>query len=230
VLDAGSGLRRLGEALAGPVDADILLSHTHFDHLMGLPFFQPLYAEDSALRLHAGHLAQDKLEQAIRLVLTPPLAPDLRAFIKAAPRISAFKCGESFDLHPGLVIETSALSHPGGATGYRINWAGRSVAYITDTEHEPGRLDPGILHLARDAAAVIYDSTFLEAEFAQRRGWGHSTWQQGVALARAAGAAKLILFHHAPERTDDALHQIAAAAHADFSGASAAFDGMTMQL
>ncbi|TIU17706.1 MAG: MBL fold metallo-hydrolase, partial [Mesorhizobium sp.] len=109
-----------------------------------------------------------------------------------------------------------------------VEWGGRVVAVITDTEHEPDKLDQAVLGLIEDADLVIYDCTYTEEEMERRRGYGHSTWQQGVKLCEAAGARGLALFHHDPTRTDEELDEIEKLAKEGFAGAFAARDGQTL--
>jgi phosphoribosyl 1,2-cyclic phosphodiesterase len=116
--------------------------------------------------------------------------------------------------------------HPNGAVGFRVNFAGRSVCYVTDTEHVPGKLDEGILDLIRGADIMIYDCMYNESEFECCRGYGHSTWQQGVRLCEAAGVGRLVIFHHRPGRDDADLRQIEAEAQARFPGAIMAGAGL----
>jgi phosphoribosyl 1,2-cyclic phosphodiesterase len=125
-------------------------------------------------------------------------------------------------------VRTVPLSHPDRATGYRVEHAGKSVAYVTDTEHEPGRLDDNVLALVARADVMIYDSTYTDEEFPSRTGWGHSTWQEGVRLAAAAGVRRLVVFHHDPGRDDAALDRIAAAAAARRPGTLVAREGMVI--
>jgi phosphoribosyl 1,2-cyclic phosphodiesterase len=231
ILDAGTGLRALGMVLAAtgePVTADLLLSHTHLDHIMGLGFFAPLYSPTTTIRLHAGHLPADDLRRAVHAVLTAPLAPDLLGAARALLDIKAFTAGQDLALQPGLTVQTAPLYHPGGSTGYRISWNGRSVVYVTDTEHDPGRADPHVLGLIRGASLMIYDTNYTDEEFSSLRGRGHSTWQEAVRLADAAQVAKLVLFHHDSGRNDDDLDRIAAAATALRPDTVVAFDGLVL--
>jgi phosphoribosyl 1,2-cyclic phosphodiesterase len=234
LLDAGTGARPLGEALlrAGePIAAEVLLSHTHLDHIGGLPFFAPIYARGAALRFWAGHLGgrAGVLEAALGASWSAPLLPDLRRQFRASLRFQDFVAGETLHPQSGLSIATAALQHPGGSVGYRVQWGGRAVAYVTDTEHQPGELDPAVLALARGADCLIYDSAYTDAEFPHHRGWGHSTWQQGVRLAAAAGAARVVLFHHEPGRRDDEMALIETSARAMHAGAMAAREGLELE-
>lgn len=231
ILDAGTGLRPMGDALAAAgtvVDADLLLTHTHFDHIGGLGFFEPLTREGTQLRLHGGHLPLPELRAALVSALSPPLMPDLWKLMRGRLTVGTLPIGQAADLHPGLQVRAERLRHPGGAVGFRVEWQGRSVAYVTDTEHQPGTRDPAVLRLARDADIFIYDCNYTDEEFSQRVGWGHSTWQEGVRLADAAGARTLVLFHHDPWRSDAQVDAIARAASAARPGTVAAAEGVVL--
>ena len=233
LLDAGTGARALGEALVAtgrPVSADVFFSHTHLDHIGGLPFFAPIYQNGTKLRFWGGHLGRGALEAALDRSWSAPLMPDLRRMFRADLRFEEFRQGSVLQPQPGLRVETAALRHPGGCTGYRVEWQGRVVTYATDTEHKPGDLDPHVLHLARGADVLVYDASYEEAEFASHLGWGHSTWQHAVRLAEVAGVRRLVLFHHEPGRDDQALAQIEQQAAARRAGTLAAREGMLIEL
>jgi phosphoribosyl 1,2-cyclic phosphodiesterase len=122
------------------------------------------------------------------------------------------------------------LNHPGGAIGYRVEWQGRSVARIYDIEHIPGIYDPVSLEMMRDADLAVYDCTYNEDEMQRFKGFGHSTWQHGVELAKMAGAKSFALFHHAPSRTDVQLEHMEQEAQAAFPCAFAARDHQVIEL
>jgi phosphoribosyl 1,2-cyclic phosphodiesterase len=231
ILDAGTGLRSLGGALVaqgGAVDADLLLSHTHLDHIIGLAFFAPLFIPGTKLRIHGGHLPEAGLQAALTASLSAPLMPDLLAVARAQIDIRSMEADVATQLRPGLAVTAAHLHHPGGSVGFRITWRGKVVAYVTDTEHTPGAPDPQVLRLAEAADILIYDANFTDAEFSARRGWGHSTWQEGVRLADAAGVGRLVLFHHDPARTDSEMDAIAHAAAEARPGTLAAAEGLTL--
>lgn len=234
IFDAGTGIKKLGDHLngrGGAVEADILFGHVHVDHIVGVPFFAPFYHAEHRVRLWAGNLLpKESLEAAIRSMMRPPLFPiEIEAF-KAEVQFRDFHAGELLDLGDGVKAHTAMLNHPGGAVGYRLECAGKSVAYITDTEHRPGELDVTVLSLARDADLMVYDCTYTDEEFPTYAGWGHSTWQQGVRLANAAGAKRLAIFHHDPDHDDAFLRKVEAEAARLHPGAFVAREGLVLRL
>ena len=229
IFDAGTGLRALGETLQPPVDADLFFSHTHWDHIIGLPFFRPAYSPDNRFVIWGGHLTPDRtIEQALRQAMETPLFPVPLDIFKARVTFRDFPAGRTLEPRPGVQVRTAALNHPNSATGYRVEYGGRSVCYVTDTEHTPGKPDQTVLALIAGADIVIYDSTYTDEELPRYTGWGHSTWQEGVRLCRAAGARKLVLFHHDPMRDDRALAALEQEAANAFPGTVAAREGLTL--
>lgn len=147
-----------------------------------------------------------------------PMFPVPLEAMQAKLTFEDFEAGENFDLFGDVAIKTAPLNHPNGATAYRIEHAGKSVVYVTDTEHIPGKPDQNILALIEGADMVIYDSTYTEEEFPEKIGWGHSTWNEGMRLCQAANVKKLAIFHHDPEHTDDFMDKLAEEARDEWSG------------
>jgi len=234
IFDAGTGLRCFGKALARSgkaVDADIFFSHCHIDHVCGLPFFAPVYSPTNRLRLWAGSLpSPGGLAAALGQLMSNPLFPTNLDSFKASLAFRDFCAGDVLTPRPGVTVRTAPLNHPGGATGYRVEYGTSSLAYITDTEHGPGELDEHVLQLAADVDLMIYDSNYTDDEWPSHVGWGHSTWQQGVRLAGKAKAKILAIFHHDPEHTDDLLDRVAAEAAALLPGTIVAAEGMTLRI
>jgi phosphoribosyl 1,2-cyclic phosphodiesterase len=234
IFDAGTGLRPLGNALieaAKPADTDIFLSHCHIDHLSGLPFFMPLHAEGNRIRIWAGNLKPaGSAEAAVRKMMSHPLFPIEIDMARSKVEFHDFRAGETLNPRPGITLKTAPLNHPGGATGYRLEFGGRSVAYLTDMEMANGAVDAGVLALAKGTSLVIIDSTYTDAELPSHEGWGHSSWQQCVKLANDAGAAKLCLFHHDPDHNDADMDAIAAAVSKARPGTVVAKEGLRIDL
>jgi len=231
ILDGGTGIRELGAALRGqgPFDADLLLTHTHMDHIGGIPFFGPLFDPTSTWRLHAGHLLPRRtLEGVLIDFMSDPVFPVPPSIFDAKVSFIDFEAGATLPLHPDVTVRTALLNHPQGSTGYRIEHGGKSFCYITDTEHPAEGRDENIVELVRGADMVVYDATYTDEEYPAHRGWGHSTWQEGVRLADAAGVKTLIIFHHDPDHDDARMDAIAAEAEALRPGTITAREGMTL--
>ena len=213
VFDGGTGIRELGHAMKTepPGAVDVLLTHFHLDHIAGLPFWGPAYTPGNSIVFRAARLQETYgLREILHKMMSPPLFPIPLDEFKADVRFEDFDFGEGFEIAPGVQVDTRPLNHPGGACGYRVGHAGRSVAYVTDTEHVPGQDDGNVLDLMRGADLVFYDATYTEEEFPCHKGWGHSTWQEAVRLADLAGSGTLVLFHHDPKHEDADLDRIAA--------------------
>jgi phosphoribosyl 1,2-cyclic phosphodiesterase len=233
IFDGGTGLRLLGNELmrgGRPLEFDLFFSHTHFDHICGLPFFAPCYDPSASIHIWAGHLWPDKgIEQVINEMMIAPLFPIPLSTFTARIVFTDFIAGEVIVPRPGVRIVTAPLNHPNGATGYRIEYGGKVVAYVTDTEHQPGQLDRNVLTLIDGADVMIYDASYTDAEFPAHKSWGHSTWEEGVRLADAAGVKTFVIFHHDPGHDDAFMDQVAAAAAKARPGTIVAQEGLVVR-
>jgi phosphoribosyl 1,2-cyclic phosphodiesterase len=231
VLDAGTGIRPLGERMLreGIRECAVLSSHLHWDHIQGLPFFLPAWIPGHRVTL----VGRPGIRQALETQMTPPCFPVRLADMKAELAFREVESGERIEIGEASV-RAATLNHPGGVYGYRVEHGGASVVYATDTEHYACP-DPHLVELARGADVLIYDAMYTEDEYAGRIGptkvgWGHSTWEAGVAVAEAAGVGRLVLFHHDPRRSDadiDAIERSAALAR---PGTVAAREGDAIRL
>lgn len=234
ILDAGTGLRGLGNELMGrgPVDATLLLSHLHWDHIQGIPFFTPIYLPTTRLHVVSGPCGAPAKE-VLRRQMTAPVFPV--EMDELAASLSFMEVRDRQRIVVGEAeVSVARANHPDPVYAWRVEHRGRSVVYATDTEHY-SCVDPGLRALARNADVLIYDAQYLPSEYAgeggpSRVGWGHSTWEAATELARAAGVGQLVLFHHDPSRNDDAVAHIEELARSRFSGTVAAREGMRLSL
>ena len=234
ILDAGTGIRNLGHWLLrkNVKSADILLSHTHWDHINGFPFFTPAFHPDCNFVIMAGHLKNGKIEKLFADQMQSPYFPVPLDAMTAAKEFADFNAGDSFELGSGgnIKIRTALLNHPNGATAYRITYSGKSFCYVTDTEHVIGQPDQNILGLIEGADLVVYDCTYTDKEFPGKIGWGHSTWQEGIRLCKAANVKKLAIFHHDPDHEDLFMRRVESKAKAMWPGAIVAREHMHIKL
>ena len=233
ILDAGTGVRNLGHWLMKKrvSDAVLLLSHTHWDHINGFPFFSPAFRPDHTFRIMAGHLG-DKggVESVFASQMSQPTFPVPLEVMGGKLIFEDFNSGDVLDFGPEIKVKTTMLNHPEGAIGYRIEYMGKVMCYVTDTEHVPGKPDEAVLKLIEGADLVIYDSTYTDAEFPAKVGWGHSTWQEGVRLGMEAGVKNLAIFHHDPDHEDLFMEDIETQARKMWDGAIVAREHMRFTL
>ncbi|MBW4649297.1 MAG: MBL fold metallo-hydrolase [Kastovskya adunca ATA6-11-RM4] len=235
IFDGGTGLRMLGKTLASQkaIEAHWFFTHYHWDHIQGIPFFTPVFNKGNCFHIHGaapqGEVMEQHFNDRVLHLNSPVPIKEVQADLKFYDVV----CGDTFTLDD-ITIETSPLNHPNGAMGYRITWEGHSVFYCTDTEHFPDRLDENVLHLARNADILIYDAMYTDEEYhnpkSPKVGWGHSTWQEAIKVAEAAGVKKVAIFHHEPNHSDDFLDGIEVEVQERFSGGFLAREGMVVSV
>lgn len=206
ILDAGTGLRELGIALNGtsPLTVDLFLSHLHWDHIQGIPFFRPAYDPQSTLRLY-GPVQHRPLKELLGLGMDDPFFPVDLDGLPVQLEIHEVESGSTRMAGP-YRVRGAKIFHPAPALAYRLEADGRSLVYATDTEDPfSGEANP-VVELARDADMLIHDGQYLDTDF--KPGWGHSTVATALDVARRARVKRLVLYHHDPDRTDDALDRI----------------------
>jgi phosphoribosyl 1,2-cyclic phosphodiesterase len=228
ILDAGTGLRTLGnERMAhGPRHSTILLSHLHWDHVAGLQFFTPIYVPGHRVEIASGPNGVMSHDAAIRSLFKAPFFPVDFDDLSGTVTTRELRANDHFTIGD-ITITMAKLNHPDPVYGYRLEHGGQSIVYATDTEHF-SCVDPTLKKLAAGADILIYDSQYTPEEYPTRVGWGHSTWEAGAELARAAGVPQLVLFHHDPGRSDAALAALEAAAQAALPGTVAAREGLVL--
>jgi phosphoribosyl 1,2-cyclic phosphodiesterase len=215
IFDGGTGLQRLGNHLLKemPVEAYMFFTHYHWDHIQGFPFFTPAFIPGNCFHIY-GAVPPDAISMRQHFIerVLHPNSPVPIAGMQSDMKFYEVIPGDVIELD-GITLETGKLNHPNGAMGYRVSWNGHSVFYCTDTEHFPDHIDDSVLQLAQNADLLIYDAMYTDEEYhnpkSPKIGWGHSTWQEGLKIAKTAGVKRLVVFHHEPTHSDDALDQIA---------------------
>jgi phosphoribosyl 1,2-cyclic phosphodiesterase len=232
IFDAGTGIAELGKKLRGegPVDADLFLTHTHYDHIWGWPHFSPGLDETTRLHIRAGHLQPERrIEDLMKGLLNDPLNPLNSETLRAAVTYEDFTIGDTMTPRPGITVRTAHLNHPNRSSGYRVEFAGRAVCYLTDHEHTEAGPDAALIALTRGADLVIYDATYTDAEYPNHVGWGHSTWNEGVKLCDLAEAKTFVVFHHDPGHDDKFMDGIAREVAEARPGSLVAREGMVLR-
>jgi phosphoribosyl 1,2-cyclic phosphodiesterase len=235
IFDSGTGLRPLGIALArqGPVRASLFLSHYHWDHIAGLPFFAPAYDPKSELTIHGAMRRGRDVRQILSGQMIDPYFPVDLGVLNAHLRFVTLQDGG--EAHVGnATLRAAELNHPGGALGFRLEHLGKVMVYATDFEHGTPA-DDRLVELSRGADLLVFDAQYTPAEYegngeASKKGWGHSTYAVGARIARKAGVKKLALYHHAPERDDKSIDKLERKAKKLHGGAFAARVGLEIAL
>jgi phosphoribosyl 1,2-cyclic phosphodiesterase len=233
IFDAGSGIRALGqklvqEANGAPISTNIFLTHFHWDHIQGLPFFAPIYGEKNSIAFHSGRTGRD-LQEALEGQMAQPYYPIDLAQVAAHRSFCEMDAGADLEIG-GALVRPFALNHPQGASGYRIQCGDSVVVYATDYEPGVPELDEILLAHTQNADVLICDAQYTPAEYDCHQGWGHGTWLQTTALAREAGAKQLVLFHHDPTHDDHIMARIQTEARTEFANTAAAWEGLTAAL
>lgn len=232
IIDAGTGIRALGDALiagrkTGPLCLSLLFTHFHLDHVQGLPFFAPLLLVDAEIRFYSAADPEDMKGYLGRLMGKPyfPMPFDRTPAMKSFHKIdgAGTKCGP-------VMVSSCPLHHPQGSVAYRLEENGAAVVFATDTEPDGGRLDERLATFAKNAC-LVYDAMFTPEEYASgKQGWGHSTWLEGAKLAGAAGASSLLLSHFNPDHSDRDVLGLERRARRIFPAAACAREGRRMTI
>lgn len=223
ILDAGTGIRMLGNEMEHRLlqQATILLSHLHWDHIQGIPFFKPLFNPENQIQFVGASRDNCSLEESLEKQQRGRFFPVEMKHMAAEKHFQEVS-EETFGIGP-FTITSRELNHPGGCLGFRIEVDGRVFTYTTDTEHRESELDPHVLELADHADYFCYDCNYTPEEYINgHQGWGHSTWKVGTRLAEEAQAKTLIIFHHDQTHNDDQMDAILQQARRLFPNTEAA--------
>ncbi len=240
IFDGGTGLRNFGNTLlkSMPIEAWFFFSHVHWDHIQGFPFFTPAFVRGNTFHLHGGLKVSGTLESALAGQMENPSFP---VHLKEMGAKMTFN-----DLHEGEIVKIAGAdgeirisnargNHPDGVYAYRIDYAGKSLMYATDTEHY-AVIDPRLKKLAMNCDCLIYDSQYTPEEYSgenggmAKLGWGHSTYAEAVKLAQAANVKQLVLYHHDPAQDDAAVRDKERRARELFPNSIAAYEGLTLRV
>ncbi|MBF0501256.1 MAG: MBL fold metallo-hydrolase [Candidatus Riflebacteria bacterium] len=210
IIDAGSGLRILGKELIKEKEIEkisFLMTHSHWDHLMGFPFFLPAYFSRFTIEIRGGPKAQDSLAKYLARQMEPPYFPVDFNLLKA--KFVFGGSGPLSILDEDIQIDSIELSHPNGCYGYKFQHYGKTFVFLTDNElayhHEGGLSTDEYVSFCKNADLLFHDAQYTDEEYEKTRTWGHSTFNQAIDLALAAGVKSLGFIHHDPDRTDDDL-------------------------
>ena len=215
ILDLGTGLRAFGltQPTDGTFQASALVTHLHWDHVQGLPFFPPVDRPGARLAVYGPAPADTSLAEAFADLVRPPYFPVRLADLRGEISYHDVPSGAAFDLGRARAT-VRTIPHVGPTVGYRVEWDGASVAYVSDHQAPGGPggvvgdVDAGVLELAAGVDVLVHDAQYTSEEFGEKSHWGHSTIDYAVEVARRAGAATLVLFHHDPGHADDLIDRL----------------------
>ena len=235
IFDCGTGFRVLGRHLERefgdrPFAAHVFVSHFHWDHIQGMPFFRPFYDSPKArFCLHSSSRTRS-LEQVMAEQMASPYFPVDLDEMKA--KRDFYDIADScLDMEDGIRIKTAWLNHPQGCLGFRVETKDGVLVYATDNEPGDANFDKAVRKLAEGADVLIYDAQYLPEEYtARRRGWGHSHWREAVNVVMESGAKELILYHHDPDHTDAIVDKVVQDARSYYPRVRAAAEGMEIRL
>jgi len=232
IIDGGTGARGLGLCLqqefkGSNISVNFLLTHFHWDHIQGLPFFAPLYSPGNEVTFCSGCPAEQAREILEGQMTTPyfPVGFEFLAAKRKFVDLGRGGCGAA-----AVSISPFPLNHPQGATGFRIESNGFVIVHASDFEHGHNGFDSTLRDYSQDADVLIYDAQYTPEEYASKKGWGHSTWQEATRVARESKVKKLILFHHDPSHDDETLNQILGNARQQFENTDVAKEGCELCL
>lgn len=213
ILDAGTGIRKLGNDLINNCHEQydniyIILTHTHWDHIQGFPYFKPAY--DPRRNFTISICGKDRMGKDLKSIFATQMQNDFFPvpLEKMGAKFTFFQPdATTYEHHGGIKVLASKHGHRGDAYGYRIEEGGKTLVYCTDVEHQDG-IDPDVVSLCRNADLLVHDAQYTPEELIAKKGWGHSSWVQAIEVAKQAKVKKLALFHHDPDHNDTFLSNL----------------------
>ena len=232
IIDGGTGIRNLGLSLINefqsrPIQTKVFLTHFHWDHIQGLPFFAPLYNAANSITFHS-FPAEEQLCETLDGQMASPYFPVNFEFLPA--KRSCVQVRERTVRYGDLSVTSFPMNHPQGAYGYRVEANGAAVVFASDLEHGHPELDRVVRDYSEGADVLIYDAQYTQDEYAARKGWGHSTNVEAARVANEAAVRQLILFHHDPGHDDSKLDEMVRETRREFENCCAAREGWSAKL
>lgn len=229
LLDAGTGLARFGDTWKQPsTHFHLLLSHAHWDHIQGFPFFAPAYLPEHRISIYGPRHEDYTLQAILAQQMKAPFFPVEINTMQATLSFQELAV-ETIQI-AGAQVTTAAFYHPGGVLGFRIEEKGKTIVFATDMEYAHDAIPEHLVDFARDADVLIFDAQYTPEELAQKQGWGHSTHLTAAHLALQAGVKRVMLYHHDPSHDDNALFQMEKEARAIFEASFLACEGLQLNL
>jgi len=234
IFDSGTGIRGLGNDIARmhgdtPYEVHLLLSHTHWDHILGFPYFAPIHQPAAKITIYGPEHAGRSLESTIFALFQAPYFPLSATDIRAKVTFVELKKGQR-DIQDCCSLKYAPHPHPNGALTYRLELDNRVITYVTDIEHTKDKLVQSVIDLGHKADVLIHDCHFNEDDLPKHRTWGHSSWEEAAQVAEEADVDKLFLFHFSPNYSDYDIFDMERLSQRRFPDTFAARQGMMIEI
>lgn len=237
IFDGGTGIRKLGQHLnaredLSTVKGHIFLTHMHWDHIQGLPFFSPAFSEDNRFTIYGEGKYRMSLAQILQEQMQRPYFPvNMDTVFRAETKFYEVDVKRTVTIAPKIWVTPFRLTHPNGALGYLLQIHDIKIAYVTDHEHRLGQLSRNVLEMTPEVDALIHDAQYTREQLATtKKGWGHSAWEDVVELAIQSRVQRLFLYHHDPETSDAELNERQLLAQQCFANTTVAREGLSVPL
>ncbi len=231
ILDMGTGIRKLGKEIIedpnSPSIINILLSHYHWDHIMGFLSFAPLFNKKFTINIY-GYNKNTPISELSKTLFKTDYWPVSRDMLSA--NLNFHSIEENPMMISNVKVFHTLHGHPNGANSYRLEFEDKKIVYTTDCEHPTNTLNQNVIDISKNADMLIHDAHFLPENLEAHKGWGHSTWEQAIDVAKTGNVKNLILFHHAPEHTDEIISNMEKEAKNKFINTIAAYQGLSLTI